>query len=56
LINGLDAIAVPVLNHRQELVACLAAVGSSGKFDISASGRVVRALKAAARRFTESLG
>jgi len=56
LINGLDAIAVPVLNHRQELVACLAAVGSSGKFDISASGRVVRALKTAARRFMESLG
>jgi DNA-binding IclR family transcriptional regulator len=56
LINGLDAIAVPVLNHRKELVACLAAVGSSGNFDISASGRVVRALKAAARRFAESLG
>jgi DNA-binding IclR family transcriptional regulator len=56
LINGLDAVAVPVLNHRQELVACLAAVGSSGQFDISASGRAVRALKAAARRFVRSLG
>lgn len=56
LINGLDAIAVPVLNHRQELVACLAAVGSSGHFDISASGRFVRALKAAAERFAQSLG
>lgn len=56
LINGLDAVAVPVLNHRQELVACLAAVGASGPFDISASGRVVRALKAAADRFAQSLG
>lgn len=56
LINGLDAIAVPVLNHREELVAILAAVGSSGSFDISSDGRIVRALKAAATRFTQSLG
>lgn len=43
-IGGLDAIAVPVRDHRGDLVACLAAVGSSGGLDISASGRVVREL------------
>jgi len=56
LIQGLDAIAVPVLNHRQDFVACLAAVGSSGVLDISPSGRVVRELKASATRFAQLLG
>jgi DNA-binding IclR family transcriptional regulator len=56
LIQGLDAIAVPVLNHRQDLVACLAAVGSSGVLDISPSGRIVSELKASAARFAELIG
>lgn len=56
LIQGLDAIAVPVLDHRGDLVACLAAVGSSGVLDITPSGRVVRELKASARRFTQLIG
>jgi len=56
LILGLDAIAVPVLDHSNELVACLAAVGSSGVLDITASGRVVRELKAAAKRFSQLIG
>jgi DNA-binding IclR family transcriptional regulator len=56
LIQGLDAIAVPILNHEQKLVACFAAVGSSGVIDISPRGRVVRELKASARRFAELLG
>jgi DNA-binding IclR family transcriptional regulator len=56
LIQGLDAVAVPVLDHRGDLVACLAAVGSSGGLDISASGRVVRGLKASAKRFAQLIG
>jgi DNA-binding IclR family transcriptional regulator len=56
LIPGLDAIAVPVLDHRGDFVACLAAVGSSGVLDISASGRVVRELKASAKRFAQLMG
>ena len=56
LIPGLDAIAVPVLDHRGDLVACLAAVGSSDVLDISASGRVVRELKASAKRFAQLMG
>ena len=56
LIRGLDAIAVPVLDHKGDLVASLAAVGSSGVLDITASGRVVRELKAAAQRFSQLLG
>ncbi len=56
LIAGLDAIAVPVLDHRSDLVACLAAVGSSDVLDVSASGRVVRELKACAKRFAQLMG
>jgi DNA-binding IclR family transcriptional regulator len=56
LILGLDAIAVPVLDHKQDLVACLAAVGPTGGLDVTASGRVVRELKAAAERFAQALG
>jgi DNA-binding IclR family transcriptional regulator len=56
LIRGLDAIAVPVLDHKGDLVASLAAVGSSGVLDITASGRVVRELKASAQRFSQLLG
>jgi DNA-binding IclR family transcriptional regulator len=56
LIPGLDAIAVPVLDHRGDFVACLAAVGSSDVLDISASGRVVRELKASAKRFAQLMG
>jgi DNA-binding IclR family transcriptional regulator len=56
LIRGLDAIAVPVLDHRDDFIACLAAVGPSGVLDISASGRVVRELKASARRFAQLIG
>jgi len=56
LIAGLDAIAVPVLDHKQDLVACLAAVGSSGVLDIAPEGRVVRELKISAQRFSKLLG
>jgi DNA-binding IclR family transcriptional regulator len=56
LIAGLDAIAVPVLDHKQDLVACLAAVGSSGVLDITSEGRVVRELKISAQRFSTLLG
>jgi DNA-binding IclR family transcriptional regulator len=56
LIQGLDAVAVPVRDHRSDLVACLAAVGSSGVLDISPSGRVVRELKACAKRFAQLIG
>jgi NitT/TauT family transport system substrate-binding protein len=56
LIQCLDAIAEPVLDHRGDLVACVAAVGSSGGLDISASGRVVCELKASAKRFAQLIG
>ena len=56
LIQGLDAIAVPVLDPMNELVACLATVGPSGSLDISESGPVVARLKRAASQFSEALG
>ena len=56
LIQGLDAIAVPVLDSMNELVACLAAVGPSGSLDISETSTVVACLKQAAAEFSEALG
>ena len=56
LIQGLDAIAVPVLDPMGELVACLTAVGPSGSLDISEAGRVIVSLTQAAAEFSEALG
>ena len=56
LIQGLDAIAVPVLDPMNDLVACLAAVGPSGSLDTSEAGPVVARLKQAAGDFSEALG
>jgi DNA-binding IclR family transcriptional regulator len=56
LVKGLDAVAVPVLDHRLELVTCVASVGMQGDLDITASGGVVRALKESAQRFSQLLG
>ena len=56
LVRGLDAIGVPVLDRAGTLVACLAAVGTTGDLDISPSGVVVRELKAAAGIFARGLG
>ncbi len=56
LIQGLDAIAVPVLDHGHELVACLAVVGPSDKLDLSETGAVVSRLKKAATQFSNALG
>ena len=56
LVKGLDAIGVPVLDRTGMLVACIAAVGTTGDLDISPDGLVVRELKAAAGTFARSLG
>lgn len=56
LIQGLDAVAVPVLDPMGELVACLAAVGPSGSLDITKTGRVVACLKQAAAAYSQALG
>ena len=56
LIQGLDAIAVPVLDPMNELVACLVTVGPSGSLDITETSPVVARLKQAAAQFSDAMG
>jgi DNA-binding IclR family transcriptional regulator len=56
LIRGIDAMAVPVLDFKKDLVAVLAAVGPSKSIDVSSNGKSVRALKLAAKKFVSQIG
>ena len=49
LIRGIDAMAVPVLDFKKDLVAVLAAVGPSKSIDVSSNGKSIRELKLAAQ-------
>jgi DNA-binding IclR family transcriptional regulator len=54
--ENLDAIAVPVLDHRRDLVASLAAAGSSGGLDIFRFRSCRRRTEASAKRFAQLIG
>jgi DNA-binding IclR family transcriptional regulator len=56
LIRGIDAMAVPVLDFKKDLVAVLAAVGPSKSIDVSGKGKSVRELKLAAKKFVSLIG
>jgi DNA-binding IclR family transcriptional regulator len=56
LIRGIDAVAVPVLDYKNDLVAVLAAVGPTGSIDVSGEGRILREVKRAARKFVQLIG
>ncbi len=56
LIRGIDAMAVPVLDFKKDLVAVLAAVGPSKSIDVSSKGKSVRELKLAAKKFVSQIG
>ena len=56
LIRGIDAMAVPVLDYKNDLIAVLAAVGPSRSIDVSSSGKPIRALKLAAKKFVSLIG
>ena len=56
LIRGIDAMAVPVLDFKNDLVAVLAAVGPSRSIDISSNGKPIRELKLAAKKFVSLIG
>jgi DNA-binding IclR family transcriptional regulator len=56
LIRGIDAMAVPVLDFKQDLVAVLAAVGPSKSIDVSSNGKSIRELKLAAKEFVSLIG
>jgi DNA-binding IclR family transcriptional regulator len=56
LIRGIDAMAVPVLDFKKDLVAVLAAVGPSKSIDVSSNGKSIRELKSAAKKFVGQIG
>ena len=56
LIRGIDAMAVPVLDFKKDLVAVLAAVGPCKSIDVSGKGKSVRELKLAAKKFVSQIG
>jgi DNA-binding IclR family transcriptional regulator len=56
LIRGVDAVGVPVLDHKNDLVAVLAAVGPAGSLDVSPDGRVLKEVKRCARKFVDQIG
>jgi DNA-binding IclR family transcriptional regulator len=56
LIRGIDAMAVPVLDFKKDLVAVLAAVGPSKSIDVSNNGKSIRELKLAAKQFVSLIG
>ena len=56
LIRGIDAMAVPVLDFKKDLVAVLTAVGPSKSIDVSSNGKSIRELKSAAKKFVGQIG
>ncbi len=56
LIRGIDAMAVPVLDFKNDLVAVLAAVGPAKSIDVSINGKPMRELKLAAKKFVRLIG
>jgi DNA-binding IclR family transcriptional regulator len=56
LIRGIDAMAVPVLDFKNDLVAVLAAVGPAKSIDISINGKPMRELTLAAKKFVRLIG
>jgi len=56
LLPGISAVAVPVFDHRGEIVLALSALGYAGGFDAGIEGKPARALMAASRELSLRLG
>ena len=56
LVPGADALAVPVFDHRGAVALALMAVGTTGRFSLSADGPVASALKHHAAAISHQLG
>jgi DNA-binding IclR family transcriptional regulator len=56
LISGVEAVAAPVFNFKNEITVAMLVVGVSGMFDMSPDGPVVGPLKAAAAELSGRLG
>lgn len=53
---GVEAVAVPVFNFKNEITMAILAVGVQGLFDISPDGEVVKAVKRHAEALSSRLG
>lgn len=56
LVPGVEAVAAPVFNFKNEITIAMLVVGVQGMFDMSLDGPVVAALKRAAAGLSERLG
>jgi DNA-binding IclR family transcriptional regulator len=56
VLPGVLALAAPVCDHNDSLVAVITALGPAGHFDDSPNGKTARALLASSRRLSERLG
>jgi DNA-binding IclR family transcriptional regulator len=56
LVPGVEAVAAPVFNFKNEITIAMLVVGVQGMFDMSLNGPVVAALKRAAANLSERLG
>lgn len=56
LIPGIDAVSVPVFDHRGAIALVLTALGYSAGFDAAPDGRVARELRKAAAALSARLG
>jgi DNA-binding IclR family transcriptional regulator len=56
MLPGVLALAAPLFNHQNELVAVIAALGPAGFFDDAADGETARELRQAASSISQRLG
>jgi DNA-binding IclR family transcriptional regulator len=55
-VPGVEAVAAPVFNFKNEITMAVLVVGVQGMFDISAEGEVVTSLKRSAETLSRRLG
>jgi len=55
-VPGVEAVAAPVFNFKNEITMSVLVVGVQGMFDISPDGEVVTSLKRHAAALSERLG
>lgn len=56
LVPGVEAVAAPVFNFKNEITLVMLVVGVQGMFDMNPEGRVVQALRKAAAELSTRLG
>ena len=56
LLSGVDALSVPVFDHRSRVVLAITALGDERRFDASPHGRIARALRETGDAVSRRLG